>query len=133
MLMLTLITVSFCLFVILLTGWTVTTYFIQKDSQQFIVKELRNLLNICTQFFISLKNLIIILTKYSPSSESNETSSVEKQELDKKEEPLSRVQPIQEIENQSFELTNKEEDDIAISSFSPQVIEVINEEEEKVA
>ncbi len=131
--MLTLITVSFCLFVILLTGWTVTTYFIQKGSQQFIVKELRNLLNICTQFFISLKNLIIILTKYFPSSESNETSSVEKQELDKKEEPLSRVQPIQEIENQSFELTNKEEDDIAISSFSPQVIEVINEEEEKVA
>ena len=131
--MLTLITVSFCLFVILLTGWTVTTYFIQKDSQQFIVKELRNLLNICTQFFISLKNLIIILTKYSPSSESNETSSVEKQELDKKEEPLSRVQPIQEIENQSFELTNEEDDDIAISSFSPQVIEVINEEEEKVA
>ena len=131
--MLTLITVSFCLFVILLTGWTVTTYFIQKDSQQFIVKELRNLLNICTQFFISLKNLIIILTKYSPSSESNETSSVEKQELNKDEEPLNKVQPMQEIENQSFELTNKEEDDIAISSFSPQVIEVINEEEEKVA
>ena len=131
--MLTLITVSFCLFVILLTGWTVTTYFIQKDSQQFIVKELRNLLNICTQFFISLKNLIIILTKYFPSSESNEASSVEKQELDKGEEPLGRVQPIQEIENQSFELTNKEDDDIAISSFSPQVIEVINEEEEKVA
>ena len=131
--MLTLITVSFCLFVILLTGWTVTTYFTQKDSQQFIVKELRNLLNICTQFFISLKNLIIILTKYFPSSESNEASSVEKQELDKGEEPLGRVQPIQEIENQSFELTNKEDDDIAISSFSPQVIEVINEEEEKVA
>ena len=40
---------------------------------------------------------------------------------------------IEEIENQSFELTNKEDDDIAISSFSPQVIEVINEEEEKVA
>ena len=131
--MLTLITVSFGLFVILLTGWTVTTYFIQKESQQFIVKELRNLLDICTQFFISLKNLIITLTKYFPSSESNETSSVEKQELDKDEEPLSRVQPIQEIENQSFELTNKEENDIAISSFSPQVIEVINEEEEKVA
>ena len=131
--MLTLVTLSFCLFVILLTGWTVTTYFIQKDSQQFIVKELRNLLNICTQFFISLKNLIIILTKYFPSSESNEASSVEKQELDKGEEPLGRVQPIQEIENQSFELTNKEDDDIAISSFSPQVIEVINEEEEKVA
>ena len=131
--MLTLITVSFCLFVILLTGWTVTTYFIKKDSQQFIVKELRNLLNICTQFSISLKNLIIILTKYFSSSESNETSSVEKQELDKGEEPLGRVQPIQEIENQSFELTNKEDDDIAISSFSPQVIEVINEEEEKVA
>ena len=126
--------VSIYLFFILLTGWTVTTYFIQKDSQQFIIKELRNLLNICTQFFISLKNLIIILTKYFPSSESNETSSVEKQELDKDEELLSLVQPIQEIENQSFELTNEEEDDdIAIASFSPQVIEVINEEEEKVA
>ena len=131
--MLTLITVSICLFFILLTGWTVTTYFIQKDSQQFIIKELRNLLNICTQFFISLKNLIIILTKHFPSSQSEETSSVEKQELDKDEELLSLVQPIQEIENQSFELTNEEDDDIAISSFSPQVIEVINEEEEKVA
>ena len=131
--MLTLITISFCLFVILLTGWTVTTYFIQKDSQQFIIKELRNLLNISTQFFISLKNLIIILTKHFPSSQSEETSSVEKQELDKDEELLSLVQPIQEIENQSFELTNEEDDDIAISSFSSQVIEVINEEEEKVA
>ena len=131
--MLTLITISFSLFVILLTGWTVTTYFIQKDSQQFIFKELRNLLNICTQFFISLKNLIIILTKFLPSSESKETSSVEKQEVDKDEEPLSLVQPIQDIENQSFELTNEEDDDIAIASFSPQVIEVINEEEEKVA
>ena len=87
--MLTLITVSFCLFVILLTGWTVTTYFIQKDSQQFIIKELRNLLNIGTQFFISLKDLIIILTKHFPSSESQEKSSVEKQELDKDEEPIS--------------------------------------------
>ncbi len=131
--MLTLISISFCLFFILLTGWTVTTYFIQKDSQLFIIEELRNLLNICTQFFISLKNLIIILTKYFPSSESSETSSVEKQELDKDEEPLRRVQPIQEIENQSLELSNEKDDDLEISSFSPQVIEVINEEEEKVA
>ena len=131
--MLTLITVSICLFFILLTGWTVTTYFIKKDSQQFIIKELRNLMNICNQFFISLKNLIVILTKYSSSSESNETSPIEKQELEKNEEPLSGVQPIQEIKAQSFVLTNEEDDDMAISSFSPQVIEVINEEEEKVA
>ena len=126
--------VSICLCFILLTGWTGTTYFIKKESQQIILKELKNLFNICKQFFISLKNLIVILGSHSFSPKSNEASSVKKQTLEKDEAPLSLIHPVQETEAQSFELTNEEEDDdIAISSFSPQVIEVINEEEEKVA
>ncbi len=132
--MLTLITVSICLCFILLTGWTGTTYFIKQESQQIIVKELKNLFNICKQFFISLKKLIVILGSHSFSSKSSEASSVKKKTLEKDEEPLSLIYPVQETEAQSFEPTNEEEDDdIAISSFSPQVIEVINEEEEKVA
>ena len=130
--MLTLITISICLFCILLTGWTLTTYFIKKDSQKFIVKELKKLFDICKEFFISLKTLIGILASHSLSSESSEESPVEKKELDKDDQPLTLVQPVQEIEARSLELTN-EEDDIAISSFSPEVIEVINEEEEKIA
>ena len=130
--MLTLITISICLFCILLTGWTLTTYFIKKDSQKFIIKELKNLFDICKEFFISLKTLIAILASNSLSSESREESPVEKKGLEKDEQILSLVQPVQEIEEQSLELTN-EEDDIAMSSFSPEVIEVINEEEEKIA
>ena len=70
--MLTLLTVSIGLFVIILTGWTLTTYFSKKDSQDLIRKELTNLSDICKKFFGSLKNLIGILVSNSLSSEPKE-------------------------------------------------------------
>ena len=131
--MLNLITISIGLFLIMLTGWTVTTYFIKKDSQEVIREELSNLFDICKKLFFSLKNLIGILISTSLSPKERETSPVEKT-LSKKDEPLLNVvQPINEIEEQSVELKHDDNDDDALSSFSPEVVEVINEEEEKVA
>ena len=132
--MLNLITISIGLFLIMLTGWTVTTYFIKKDAQEVIREELNNLFDICKKLFFSLKNLIGILISTSLSPKERETSPVEKT-LSKKDEPLLNVvQPINEIEEQSVELKHDDDDDDdALSSFSPEVVEVINEEEEKVA
>ena len=131
--MLNLITISIGLFLIILTGWTVTTYFIKKDSQEVIREELSNLFDICKKLFFSLKNLIGILISTSLSPKERETSPVE-ETLSKKDEPLLNVvQPINEIEEQSVELKHDDDDDDALSSFSPEVVEVINEEEEKVA
>ncbi len=131
--MLNLITISIGLFLIMLTGWTVTTYFIKKDSQEVIREELSNLFDICKKLFFSLKNLIGILISTSLSPKERETSPVE-ETLSKKDEPLLNVvQPINEIEEQSVELKHDDDDDDALSSFSPEVVEVINEEEEKVA
>ena len=130
--MLNLITISIGLFLIMLTGWTVTTYFIKKDSQEVIKEELSNLFHICKKLFFSLKNLIGILISTPLSPKERETSFVE-ETLSKKDEPLLNVvQPINEIEEQSVELKHDDDDD-ALSSFSPEVVEVINEEEEKVA
>ena len=130
--MLNLITISIGLFLIILTGWTVTTYFIKKDSQEVIREELSNLFDIGKKLFFSLKNLIGILTSTSLSPKEIETSTLE-ETLSKKDEPLLNVvQPINEIEEQSVELKHDDDDD-ALSSFSPEVVEVINEEEEKGA
>ena len=131
--MLSLITVSIGLFFIILTGWTLTTYFLKEDSQKFIREELTNLWDICEKFFISIRNLIGILSTNSLSSESSETNPVEESLFNKDEQPLNLVKPVKESEEASLEIANKEEDDTALSSFSPEVIEVINEEEEKVA
>ena len=132
--MLNLITISISFFLIILTGWTVTTYFIKKDSQEVIREELSNLFDICKKLFFSLKNLIGILISTSLSPKEREASPAEKT-LSKKDEPLLNVvQPINEIEEQSVELKHNDDDhDDALSSFSPEVVEVINEEEEKVA
>ena len=128
--MLNLITISIGLFLIMLTGWTVTTYFIKKDSQEVIREELSNLFDICKKLFFSLKNLIGILISTSLSPKERETSFVE-ETLSKKDEPLLNVvQPINEIKEQSVEVKH---DDDALSSFSPEVVAVITEEEEKVA
>ena len=130
--MLNLITISISFFLIILTGWTVTTYFIKKDSQEVIREELTNLFDICKKFFLSLKNLIGILTSTSLSPEEIETIPVEETLSKKDEQLLNVVQPINEIKDQSVELKYDDVDD-ALSSFSQEVIEVINEEEEKVA
>ena len=131
--MLNLITISISFFLIILTGWTVTTYFIKKDSQEVIREELTNLFDICKKFFLSLKNLIGILTSTSLSPEEIETIPVEETLSKKDEQLLNVVQPINEIKEQSVEVKHDDNDDDALSSFSPEVVQVINEEEEKVA
>jgi len=129
--MFTLITVSFSLFFFTLIGWTITTYFLKEDSQKVIKEELKTLFDISKMFFISLKSLIDILVKSSFSTEPSKTSSIESNELN--DYPISLVQPIKEVESQSLEESFKEDDDTALSSFSPEVVEVIEEEEEKIA
>ena len=131
--MLNLITFAIGLLFIVLTGWTFTTYFIKKNSQKFIREELRNLFNICKNFFLSLKNLIGILASSSLSSEERKVTGAKETVLKEDEQPLNLIQPINEIKDQSVEVRHNENDDEALSSFSPEVIAVINEEEEKVA
>ena len=60
-----------------------------------------------------------------------ETSSPESNELDEQSE--STVRPIKAVEVTSSEIQPEEDDDTALSSFSPEVVAVINEEEEKLA
>ena len=132
--MLNLVTLSIGLFLIILTGWTLTTYFSKKDSQDLIRKELTNLSDICKKFFGSLKNLIGILVSNSLSSEPNETNPVQNTVLTEDETLLNLVQPVKEIEATPLEVAHEDSDvDAALSSFSPEVVEVINQEEEKVA
>ena len=130
--MLNLITISIGLFLIILTGWTFTTYVVKQDSQKVIKEELVNLFGICKKFFLSLKNLIGILASTSLSPEKREITPVEEAVSKEDEQLLNLVKPIHEIKDQSVEVKHDDVDD-ALSSFSPEVVEVINEEEEKVA
>ena len=122
-----------CLFFILVASWTFTTYLITKDSQKLIREELKNILDISNKFFLSIKNLLRILASNHLTSKSSEISSTESNILDEVDTPLSLVEPVKGIEPQSLEIPLKEDDDTALASFSPEVIAVINEEEEKVA
>ena len=132
--MLNLITTSISLLLIILTGWTFTTYFIKKDSQKVIKEELINLFDICKKFFLSLKNLTRILTSSSLSHEVGETTPIEETISKEDKQLLNLVQPLNEIKGQSVEVTDDNyDDDDSLSSFSPEVVVVINEEEEKVA
>ena len=132
--MLNLITISIGLFLIILTGWTLTTYFVKQDSQKVIREELVNLFGICKKFFLSLKNLIEILASTSLSPEESDITPVEETLSKEDEKLLNLVQPINEIKDESVEIKHYDDDnDDALSSFSPEVVEVINQEEEKVA
>ena len=132
--MLNFITISIGLFLIILTGWTFTTYFVKKDSQKVIKEELINLFGICKKFFLSLKNLIGILASTSLSPEESDITPVEETLSKEDEQLLNLVQPINEIKDESVEVKHHDDDnDDALASFSPEVVEVINEEEEKVA
>ena len=130
--MFTLITASLSLFFLALTGLTITTYFVREDSQKGIKDELKNMLNIFKMFFISIKNLILILAQQSFSSHSSKINPTKANELNENS-LLSLVEKSKEIESPSFKVSVQEDDDTALSSFSPEVIEVIKEEEEKVA
>ena len=130
--MFTLITVSLSLFFLALTGWTITTYFVREDSQKGLKDELQNMMKIFKMFFISIKNLILILAQQSFSSHSSKINPTKANELN--ENPLlSLVETSKELESPSLKVSVQEDDDTALSSFSPEVIEVIKEEEEKVA
>ena len=132
--MLNLITISIGLFLMILTGWTFTTYFVKQDSQKLIKEELVNLFGICKKFFLSLKNLIGILASTSLSPEESDITPVEETLSKEDEQLLNLVQPINEIKDESVEVKHHDDDnDDALASFSPEVVEVINEEEEKVA
>ncbi len=128
----TLIVLSFSLIVIGLTGWTITTYFVKENSKKFIKEELTNLLDICKMFFLSLKSLIVVLAKHSFSSDSIEAAPIESSRLDAN--PLEVVDPIEAVETTgTIPSVETAEEDTLLSSFSPELIEVITEEEEKVA
>tara|TARA_Y100001968_G_C19239270_1_gene658569 strand:+ start:412 stop:804 length:393 start_codon:yes stop_codon:yes gene_type:complete len=128
----TLITLSFSLIVICLTGWTITTYLVKENSKKFIKEELTNLLDICKMFFLSLKSLIGLLAKHSFSYSSIQENPFESLELEKK--PLEVVDPIEAVETTgTIPSIETFEEDTELSSFSPELVEVINEEEEKVA
>ncbi len=135
--MFTLLKVSFSLFFFGLTGWTVTTYLVKEDSQKFIKEELKNLFENCKMLFVSIKTLIGVLTKHSFSSESVEARPTESKEFN--DQLLKLVQPVQSIkasgaiESSPVEVPVKEDEDTALSSFSPELIAVITDEEEKIA
>jgi len=126
----TLITLSFSLIIISLTGWTITTYLVKEDSKKFIKEELTNLLDICKMFFVSLKSLIGVLAKYSMSSDAIEGNTTELCGLDKK--PLEVVDPIEAVETTgTIPSIETVEEDTVLSSFSQELVEVITEEEEE--
>ena len=134
--MFTFVTVSFSLLIVFLSGWTITTYFVKEDSQQVIKKELKNLYHVSKMFFISIKSLIEILGRNSfslTSSETNATETTTAESSSSEEPPLSLFKPVKEVESSSLDVQLEEDQDIALSSFSPKVIEVIEEEEDKVA
>ena len=126
--MFSLIVPFFFLSFIGLTGWTITTYLSKQDSQKSIKEALRNLFDFNKMLFVSLKSLVGVLVKYSFQSNSSEERPVDSIELD---EHLSEV--VQSVQAPSFKVPVKEDEDTALSSFSPELIEVITEEEEKVA
>ena len=118
--MFTLITVFFFLSFIGLTGWTITTYIVKEDSQKSIQEELGNLFDICKMLFVSLKSLIGVLVKHSFSSDSGEATPSESKGID--DQLLKFVPPVKAVE-----------EDTDLSLYSPELIEAITEEEEKVA
>ncbi len=135
--MFTLFKVSFYLFFVGLTGWTVTTYLIKEDSQKFIKKELKDLFHNCKMLFVSIKTLIGVLAEHSFSSESCEARPAESKEFDdqlvKIVHPVQSIEASKAIESSPVNVSVKEDEDTALSSFSPELIAVITEEEEKVA
>ncbi len=123
--MFSLITVSLSIFIFGITGWTITTYLVKEDSQQVVTEELKNLYDICKELVASLRRLVGILTKYTLTFDSNKSTSSAANPINI--EPLKAVQEVTPDVNASIE------DDDELASFSPELIEAITEEEEKVA
>ena len=81
--------------------------------------------------FASIKSLVGVLVKYSFYSNPSEEDPSDSIEL--VGQSLKFVQSVKPVEAPSFDEPVKEDEDTALSSFSPELIEVITEEEEKVA
>ena len=79
--MFTIFTIAFYLFVIVIAGWTITTYLTKEDSQKLIKEELTNMLEITKMFFVSIKSLIQLLIKASSVSNSDESTEIDDQLL----------------------------------------------------
>ena len=133
----TLLLVSFSLIFIGIAGWTITTYLVKDDSKQFIKEELTNLFAISKMLLVSLKSLIRVLVKYSFSSDSIKETNLEEIPVKSSEieqQSLKVVDPIEAVETTgTIPSTKGVEEDTALSAFSPELVEVITEEEEKVA
>ena len=129
--MLNLISVSSSLLLILLIGWTLITYFLNKDSQQLIREELGNLFDIFQKFSLSIKTLIKILASTSLYFKEKKVIPLERTVLRRENQSSNQVEKIKEIKDLTIELG--QDTDEALSSFSPEVVDVIYEEEEKVA
>ncbi len=122
--MTTVISVFFSFSVVTLLGWTAITYMAKKESKELIKEELMNLFDICKMLFVSLKSLIAVLTKAWSSPESIEESYSESNVLEVVEavETMGFVPSVEGLE-----------EDTELSQFSPELVEAITEEEEKVA
>ena len=133
----TLILSSFSLILICLAGWTLTTYLVKEESKKFIKEELSNLFDIGKMFFVSLKSLTEVLVKYSFSTDFIEENPVEGTPVEAcglNQKPLKVVDPIEVVETTgTIPSVKVVEEDTALSSFSPELVDVITEEEEKVA
>ena len=126
--MLTLISLSFSLFFIVLTGWTLVSYVVKESSQKYIQEELKNLFDICKMFFASLKSLIRILATHSFPSDSSNVNPPDSNGVG--EQFSTSIQPIG---TPLSEVPIMENEDTELNSFSQELIEVITEEEEKIA
>lgn len=131
--MLAIINVSIFSFLIILFFLTINTYFVKKESRQLIREELKNLFDICKKFFVSIKALIEVIADNSLSKNQKEIKPIDKNTSKQNEQTLNLVQTVKENDATSLEVNIKEDDDIALSSFSPEVVEIIREEEEKIA
>lgn len=122
--MTTVITVFLFIVVVGLIGWTATTYIVKTNSKEFIKEELKNILDICKMLFVSFKSLIGGLIKAWSSSDPFEETSLESDVLEVVEavETMGVVPSVEEVEQ-----------DTELSQFSPELVEAITEEEEKVA
>ncbi len=120
-----LITVSFSIFIFGITGWTLTTYLVKEDSQQVITDELKKLYEICKDLVASLRSLVGILAKYSRPFDSNKSTSSDA-------DPIN-VETLKAVQQVAPDVKASVEDDDELASFSPELIEAITEEEEKVA
>ncbi len=132
--MLTVTIVFLLLSIFALIGWTISTYFLSKASQKFIKEELANIFEMNKKLFLSMQSLIAALVKYSFSSDTRDVSDLTPSGSKEAEgDPLKVVQPGEDIDPLLFEVSANEEEDAALSSFSPELIEFITEEEEKIA